>query len=152
MLGRSDGVFRCFGGFLFLLVFLSGGNSADKELWKTAVIIKLPFLILPIALFMLPRIGKKLVIQLHYWLLIVVAVTGIPVLLNAIFHYKDMIQLLSQGQHIPTPIEAVKYSMFNAKSETASTRAAFKEPYQKRRCVVTVSGFYEWTKSPQGNT
>jgi putative SOS response-associated peptidase YedK len=41
---------------------------------------------------------------------------------------------------------STKYSMFNAKSETAHKSAAFKEPYVKRRCVVPVSGFYEWCR------
>lgn len=38
-----------------------------------------------------------------------------------------------------------KYSMFNAKSETVERSAAFKKPFRSRRCVVPVSGFYEWT-------
>ena len=41
---------------------------------------------------------------------------------------------------------STKYSMFNAKSETAAKSAAFKEPYQKRRCVVPITGFYEWCR------
>lgn len=41
---------------------------------------------------------------------------------------------------------STKYSMFNAKSETAHKSAAFKAPYQKRRCVVPISGFYEWCR------
>ena len=36
--------------------------------------------------------------------------------------------------------------MFNAKSETAHERAAFKEPFAKRRCVVPITGFYEWCR------
>lgn len=41
---------------------------------------------------------------------------------------------------------STKYSMFNAKSETAHTSPAFREPFKKRRCVVPVSGFYEWAR------
>ena len=41
---------------------------------------------------------------------------------------------------------STKYSMFNAKSETAHSSPAFREPFKKRRCVVPVSGFYEWTR------
>ncbi|MEM9623740.1 MAG: SOS response-associated peptidase [Pseudomonadota bacterium] len=42
-----------------------------------------------------------------------------------------------------------KYSMFNAKSETAHKSPAFKEPYRKRRCVVPVTGYYEWCREQQ---
>ena len=41
---------------------------------------------------------------------------------------------------------STKYSMFNAKAETAHKSPAFREPWKKRRCVVPVSGFYEWCR------
>lgn len=39
-----------------------------------------------------------------------------------------------------------KYAMFNAKAETLEFSRAFEEPFARRRCVVPVSGFYEWEK------
>ncbi len=39
-----------------------------------------------------------------------------------------------------------KYAMFNARSETVMTSRAFKEPFRTRRCIIPVSGYYEWRK------
>jgi len=48
--------------------------------------------------------------------------------------------------------QSTKYSMFNAKSETAAKSPAFREPYKNRRCLVPVNGFYEWAKSGSGGS
>ena len=39
---------------------------------------------------------------------------------------------------------STQYSMFNAKVETAAKSPAFKIPFAKQRCVIPVTGFYEW--------
>ncbi len=41
---------------------------------------------------------------------------------------------------------STRYSMFNAKAETAARSPAFRGPFAKQRCVVPVSGFYEWQR------
>ena len=42
---------------------------------------------------------------------------------------------------------STKYSMFNARAETIEKSSAFKMPFRRRRCVVPVSGFYEWQRT-----
>jgi putative SOS response-associated peptidase YedK len=37
-------------------------------------------------------------------------------------------------------------STINARSETITTAPTWREPFKKRRCLVPVSGFYEWPK------
>lgn len=46
---------------------------------------------------------------------------------------------------------ADKYSLINAKSEEITEKRSYKAPFQKRRCIVPVSGFYEWHRDNSGS-
>lgn len=43
------------------------------------------------------------------------------------------------------PLKDWKALCTNARSETIDTTAAFREPYQRRRCLVPASHFFEWS-------
>ena len=46
--------------------------------------------------------------------------------------------------------EKIGYKMINARAETIAARPAYREAWQRRRCLVPASGFFEWRKLAAG--
>lgn len=46
--------------------------------------------------------------------------------------------------------DAGRLASFNARVETVTTKPFFREPFKKRRCLMPVSGYYEWQDTAQG--
>lgn len=40
----------------------------------------------------------------------------------------------------------IGYKMINARSETVAEKRSFSAPFQRKRCIIPVNGFYEWRK------
>jgi putative SOS response-associated peptidase YedK len=47
---------------------------------------------------------------------------------------------------------SIGYRMINARAETITEKASFKNPLKKKRCLVLASGFYEWIKTQKKST
>jgi putative SOS response-associated peptidase YedK len=45
---------------------------------------------------------------------------------------------------------AIGARTINARSETAASKPSFREPLQKRRCLIPADGFYEWQRRVKG--
>ena len=59
----------------------------------------------------------------------------------------DLVPFFHKG-----PLKAKKYLCTNARAETVAATAAFREPFRRRRCLVPVSHFFEWTGPKGGKT
>lgn len=46
--------------------------------------------------------------------------------------------------------EIPKWNLFNARSEDAFKKPAFRESFKSKRCLIPADGFYEWTKAEDG--
>ena len=44
----------------------------------------------------------------------------------------------------------IGFANINAKAEGIESKPAFREAFQRRRCLVPVDNFYEWKKTPAG--
>jgi putative SOS response-associated peptidase YedK len=48
------------------------------------------------------------------------------------------------------PPKELKLATFNARAETVAERRMFRGPFQRSRCLIPVSGYYEWEDTPGG--
>jgi putative SOS response-associated peptidase YedK len=51
---------------------------------------------------------------------------------------------------VPSWAKEIGTPLNNARSEEAANKPSFRGPFKSRRCLVPVSSFYEWEKTPNG--
>jgi putative SOS response-associated peptidase YedK len=62
-------------------------------------------------------------------------------------------QVVNEGRWWLVPFwakELPKQPMFNARIETVSETAAFRDAFKSKRCLIPADGFYEWTTGADG--
>lgn len=101
-------------GLAFLSVLLSGWNSDNQGQWIQEMTIRLPVLTVPLCFYFFSAIDCSFVRRIHVWLIVVLAIASVPVMLTYAINVEHWVTQIGLGKSIPTPIEHVKYSMFNA--------------------------------------
>jgi putative SOS response-associated peptidase YedK len=47
-------------------------------------------------------------------------------------------------------LKEMRVATFNARAETVETKPFFRDAFKRNRCLIPVSGYYEWQTTPEG--
>ena len=48
------------------------------------------------------------------------------------------------------PLKELRAATFNARAETVETKPFFRDAFKRTRCLIPMSGYYEWQNTPSG--
>jgi putative SOS response-associated peptidase YedK len=48
------------------------------------------------------------------------------------------------------PLKELRMATFNARAETAEAKPVFRDAFKRSRCLIPMSGYYEWQNTPSG--
>jgi putative SOS response-associated peptidase YedK len=48
------------------------------------------------------------------------------------------------------PLKDLRVATFNARGETVETKPVFRDAFKRTRCLIPMSGYYEWQTTPGG--
>jgi putative SOS response-associated peptidase YedK len=48
------------------------------------------------------------------------------------------------------PLKELRAATFNARAETVETKPFFRDAFPRHRCLIPMSGYYEWQNTPSG--
>lgn len=127
---------------VFGVILLSGINSEDSTEWIKQVKLKLPFLILPLAFYVLKPIDEKVHRWIHLGLIGIVAASSVQVIANFFLDYEVISSGINRGKSMPTPIDHIHYSIILAYATVSCFMLGLLESIKKWKILLFVVGIY----------
>ena len=128
---------------IFMVTFVSGINSEDLTVWIRQMRLKLPFLLMPIAFYLLRKPVARHFDFLSLFFLGVALVSTFPVMLQ-FTKMESMVAIIEKGQSLNTPVDHIKYSMYLAFSIIIAIvfLVEKRSTFKYKRSVLLVGGLY----------
>lgn len=99
---------------IFILVAMSYLNSSSTYYYWTAIRIKIPFLVLPLAFFQLPQLSQRELHHLLFIFLLLTLLATVGTAINYLSDYDAITESIRKGKPIPTPIHHIRFSLLTA--------------------------------------
>ncbi len=99
---------------IFAVYFVSGLWSENTVWWLDRVRMKLPFLLMPVAIVSIPRLDRALYMKLLYAFFIWISLASLHSLALYLADYEAINFAYREGQVLPTPVQHIRFSLMAA--------------------------------------
>ena len=98
--------------FVYALGYFFIEDGVDTGYWKGRFMVKIPFLLLPLALLATSQLSRKQYSGLYYLFFLITLITAIGSIINYVFHFDEINDLIRRSKALPVVVNHVRYSLF----------------------------------------
>lgn len=123
--------------FSFFIVLFGGLYSDHTLVWLERLRIKVPFLLFPLAMYVLYPIRRRTYLLIHLLFLLILAISTIVPLWHILTSSIQVISALEEGRPVDTPVSHIRYSLMISFASISAAVLAF-EKELPRWCTSTL--------------
>lgn len=126
----------------FLVILLSGINSADTSLWLNFLRIKIPFLILPFAFCGFTFFDRAFFNKLLFAFIVCMSVSAACVMIRYGLHYQEITEHILSGSSIPVPFSHIRYTLLLVFSFFSLVWLWEQRTIRQRNVLLLIAGLF----------
>ena len=111
----------------FLITLVNWTYSTDMNYWLERLRLRMLFLFLPFSFYALPKISKRNIQIIFYFLISLLSITSLWIGIQYVLHFQEYQHLISVGKPIPVPRNHIRYNILLA--------------------ISIIAGIHLWTKN-----